>query len=81
MPSKLEELINIQKEIDEASYKIAKLEGENESHESRLKKKYNCKNTRVARAKIIKLRKRLKEKRSANEQALRRLIKVFKKNQ
>lgn len=78
--SRLEEAIEIQKEIEDASYKLAKLEGKEEDLESKLKDKYKCKNTKKLRVKISRLTKALKEKRSFNERRLTRLNKVFNDN-
>lgn len=73
------ELIEIKEEIEEARYKIAKLEGEDEGLKKTLSDKYNCKNTQEAKEEIKRLRKALNKKRSAVEQAMARLSKVFNK--
>lgn len=74
---KLDEVREVQKTIETAKYKIAKLEGEDESLLKTVKTKYKCENTSEIKAKIKKLRKRLNKKKLDAAGRLAQLNKSF----
>lgn len=76
--SRLDKVLRIQEEIEDAKYNIAKWEGKKESLQKQLKKKYGCKNEVEVKRKIKTLRKTLNEKRSTAERSVTALLRDFK---